>query len=194
VVIKEVEYTYDLFNKRIGVTVDADGAGGGAAVDRWTVYDGDNAYADFDDGGSLETRYLYGTAIDQLLARVDVSADSIAWYLTDHLGSVRDIVGTTGAVLDHIEYDSFGNVLAESNPGAGDRFKYTGREWDDAVDLYFYRARYYDPAIGRFISEDPVGFGGGDANIYRYVGNGVMSATDPSGLEEESRRNCPFYC
>ena len=58
---------------------------------------------------------------------------------------------------------------------------FTGREYDSETGLYFYRARYYDPKIGRFISEDPIGFQGGDLNLYAYVRNNPVNRTDPYG-------------
>jgi RHS repeat-associated protein len=60
---------------------------------------------------------------------------------------------------------------------------YTAREYDNETGLYFYRARYYDPKAGRFITKDPIGFAGGDYNLYAYVGNNPLSAIDPSGTE-----------
>jgi RHS repeat-associated protein len=107
----------------------------------------------------------------------------VAWYLTDHLGTVRDIADPSGTVLDHIVYSSFGGIRSESNPSSGDRFKYTGREFD-ANGLYYYRARYYDAAIARFLSEDPIGFHAGDPNLYRYVRNDAPGAVDPLGMYE----------
>src|SRR5262249_92248 len=65
---------------------------------------------------------------------------------------------------------------------SGDRFKYTSRDWDGEVGLQYNRARYYDPVIGRWIVEDPIGFKGGDTNLYRYVGNAPANSTDPFGL------------
>jgi RHS repeat-associated protein len=68
-------------------------------------------------------------------------------------------------------------------PGSGYGNKaFTGREWDPEAGLYYYRARYYDPKIGRFISEDPIGFAGGDVNMFAYVGNNPLGYGDPSGL------------
>jgi RHS repeat-associated protein len=105
------------------------------------------------------------------------------WYLTDKLGSVRENVNSSGSVIDSITYDTYGNILAETAPSSGDRFKYTSREWDSEIGQYFYRARYYSPGIGRFESEDPIGFNGGDPNFYRYVFNSVTSLIDPRGLD-----------
>src|SRR5438105_2734661 len=97
------------------------------------------------------------------------------------MGSIRDITDNTGAVQDHINYDGFGSVTSESNATFGDRYKYTGRELDSETGLQFNRARYYDPKAGRWISQDPIGFWGGDANLYRYVGNSPTRYSDPSG-------------
>jgi len=174
-VTSQSTYTYDPRDQRIGVNANG--------TQTWTVYDGQNPYADFNGAGPVQKRYLYGPAVDALMARTD-SAGNTAWYLTDKLGTIRDIATTSGTVVDHLSYDSYGRVLSESSPVNGDRFKFTGREYDPAAKLYYYRARYYDPASGRFISQDPEGFGAGDDNLYRYVGNGPMDHTDPSGLQE----------
>ncbi len=146
-VLMQATYTYDAFDRRIGTVVDADGAGAAAPVQSWSAYDGVNPYADFDGAGTLKTRYLHGPAVDMLLARTD-AAGVTAWYLTDRLGTVRDLADTAGAVIDHIAYDSFGRVTSETNPSAGDRFKFTGRELDAGTGLRYNRARYYDAAAG----------------------------------------------
>jgi RHS repeat-associated protein len=81
----------------------------------------------------------------------------------------------------HIHYDNFGRITQQTGT-LSNRFWYTGREWDSETGLYYYRARYYDPRIGRFIGEDPIGFGGQDPNLYRYVANHSIGLTDPYGL------------
>jgi RHS repeat-associated protein len=94
---------------------------------------------------------------------------------------VRDVINNQGQILNHIRYDSFGKITAQTNANVDFRFGYTGREFDEETGLYYYRARYYDAATGRFISEDPMGFGAGDSNLYRYVGNSATNYTDPTG-------------
>ena len=89
-------------------------------------------------------------------------------------------------MIDHIQCDSFGNILSESNPSNGDRFTYAQQQ-TDATGLNYNQERYYDPATGRFISQDPIGFGGGDVNVYRYCGNGVTYAAEPTGLQSYAR-------
>jgi RHS repeat-associated protein len=137
------------------------------------------------DGAGVQThRYLYGTGVDQILA--DERGGSVVWALADNLGTVRDVVDGGGVVLNHVTYDSYGRVISQTNPAVEFRFGYTGREQDTETGLDYYRARYYDSGVGRFISEDPIGFGAGDANLYRYVGNSPVNAIDPSGLQEDS--------
>ena len=71
----------------------------------------------------------------------------------------------------------------QSDATKSSRNLYTGREFDAETGLYYYRAKYYDPATGRFLSEDPIGFLNGDRNLYVYVGNQPTAKTDPSGLQ-----------
>ena len=92
-----------------------------------------------------------------------------------------DVVDNQGTILNHITYNSFGQVTSETDPDMDLRFGYTGRELDEETGLMYYRARYFDPANGTFVSEDPLGFDAGDANVYRYVFNNPTNFTDPSG-------------
>ncbi len=92
-------------------------------------------------------------------------------------------MNNSGTVIDHITYDPWGNPT-DSNPSAGDRYKFTGQEYDSVTGQYNYRARCYDAAIGRFTSQDPEGFGGGDMILYRYCGNSPTGETDPTGMQQ----------
>jgi RHS repeat-associated protein len=85
-------------------------------------------------------------------------------------------------VLFHAEYDAFG-AATEYGAGYGDTLKYTARELDADTGLQYNRARWYDNNVGRWLSEDPIGFAAGDHNLYRYVSNFATGATDPSGLQ-----------
>ena len=126
-ILAQVTYTYDVFGNRLQQTTFT--ASTGATTVQRYGYDGQNVWADLNSSNQLETRYLYGDAVDQILARVSASG-LVAWYLTDHLGSVRDIMNDSGAILDHRDYDAFGNITYETNPAAGDRYGFTGREFD----------------------------------------------------------------
>ena len=170
-------YTYDALGRRIGVE--------DSGTQTWTVYNGntadDNPYADFTTAGALNMRYVDGLAVDELFARTDASGTT-SWYIRDRVGSVTEVVSTT-AVLDQIIYDPFGNLVTETNATNGDRFKFAGMEYDSATGLYYDHARYYDAAIGRFVSQDPRGLAAGDTNLYRYVGNSPTNSIDPTGMQ-----------
>jgi len=143
------------------------------------VYDGDNVILEFNGTAIPSVRYLQGPGVDQTLAQEGNGQTS--WMLTDHLGTVRDLVNNSGTVVNHFTYDSFGQVLNSTVGGVDTRYKYTGREFDTETGLYYYRARYFDASVGRFIGQDPIGFSAGDSNLYRYVANSPLTATDPSG-------------
>jgi RHS repeat-associated protein len=176
-------YTYNALNQRIGV--DDNG------TQTWTIYDGKspdaNPYADFNGSGSLTERYLFGPGVvsgavmSVILARTN-SGGTTAWYLEDNLGSVRDVVDTSGNELDHIVYDSFGSIVTETNASNGDRFKFAGMQYDAMIGQYYDHARWYGSTQGRFLGEDPSVFAAGDPNLYRYVDNGPDNDVDPTGL------------
>ena len=106
------------------------------------------------------------------------NGNTVRYFLTDHLGSTVALADASGAIVSSTSYDSFGNA-ASSIPTS---YQYTGREYDADTGLYYYRNRWYDPETGRFISEDPIGFAGGDINLYGYVGNNPHGYIDPFGL------------
>jgi RHS repeat-associated protein len=176
VVTKTIDYIYDGNNQRIGKRID------GAVTERYVI-DKNQIALVFDGAGTQTHRYLYGTQVDQVLA--DEMATGMVWALADNQGTVKDLVDNSGVVVNHVTYDSFGRVVAQSNAGVEFRYGYTGRETDGETGLDYYRARYYDAENGRFISEDPIGFNAGDGNLTRYVGNSPVNWNDPSGLEEE---------
>ena len=82
--------------------------------------------------------------------------------------------------MQSYSYDSFGKITPLTN--FQNSFTFTGREWDKETGLYYYRARYYDPMEGRFISKDPISYAGGDVNLYGYVQNNPINFYDPFGL------------
>ena len=196
---RTVAYHYDPFNRRMAKVVTP--SVGPATIEHY-IYDGAAGAVDddkqivlrFDTAGQVSNRYLNGPAVDMVLAdaQVDPSTglpDHIYWPLADNLSTVRDLAeydeqtGIT-SIVNHIQYDAFGTVTSETNAAVDTIFGFTGRESDEESDLYYYRARYYDPHLGQFASEDPLGFEAKDPNLSRYVGNGPVDAMDPSGLEE----------
>lgn len=160
-----ITYKYDALGRRV-----ERGKGG-----KWTrfTYDDDDVVLDVaSDGSTVE--YVNGLALDEKLARHDGGVTH--YFITDHLGSTRALTDASGAVVERLDYDSFGD-------GAGSavtRYGYAGRELDADTGLLYYRARWYDPQTGRFISEDPSEFDGG-VNWYAYVGGSPLSLNDPDG-------------
>ena len=151
----------------------------GASAVRWTVYDGQTPLLDFNGFGQQTARYLsVPGAIDELLARQ--TASGVAWYLDDREGSVGDLINDSGAVLDHVDYTAFG-LATDSVPTQGDRFNYAGMEFDAAIGLYYDRARYYDPATGKFLNNDPIGPIHNSNNLYEYVLNSPCDLVDHDG-------------
>ena len=110
------------------------------------------------------------------------SAGTTTYALADNLGSVRDIVNTSSVVVDHIVYASGAVVTSVSNTAIHHWAGYAGYHTDVNTGLDYADHRWYDPAVGRWISEDPLGFGGGDPNVSRYVGNSPTNGIDPTGL------------
>jgi RHS repeat-associated protein len=168
-------YVYDVFGNRLQSSVTQNGT---TTVTHY-AYNGSTLWADLTSANALQTRYLSGDGPDQWLARIDSTGTS--WLLTDHLGSIRDVMNSSGSVIDHINYDAFGLITSETSPSNGGRLKYAGYESDSALGLYHAGARYYDPVSHRWMKEDPLGFAAGDSNLDRYVGNGPTNGTDPRG-------------
>jgi RHS repeat-associated protein len=174
-VLNDEKCTYDVFGNRIGISLNG-------SQQLWTMYDGANPYIDFNGSGQVTERYLTDPrGINDLYARVSPSG-TVNWYVTDNLGSVRQIVNASGTMVYQATYDPWGNLVSEMFPGNGDRFKFAAGAFDSITGSYQFGARYYSPADGRFESRDPLGFGGGTANLYGYVGNDPLDNVDPTGL------------
>ena len=164
-------FHYDPFGRRINKTVNGQSTG--------FLYDGADVVQE-QSGGAVSANLLHG-GLDSVFTRTDGAGTRT--LITDALGSTLGLMDETGAIQTEYSYDPFGNTIStgamSSNPS-----QYTGRE-SDGTGLYYYRARFYSPALQRFISEDPLGFASGDTNRYAYVANNPMSFRDPLGLEKE---------
>jgi len=118
--------------------------------------------------------------VDEVLAREELGTTIVRWAYADHLGSVRDML-FGNFVEQHMDYTAFG----VRQPGSGSwHYGFTGREFDSGTGLNYHRNRWLDPGIGRWISEDPIGFLGGDANLNRYVENQTTTYADHNGLQK----------
>ena len=178
--LASTEYRYDAMGRRIGILDDVDGEGPTAPRSTLTYYSVDDAWADLDPAGTILARYLFGNGIDNGLARW-TPGDGLVWYLPDQQGTLRDLADADGALAAHADYSAFGTPLGTTATVDFGRYLFTGREFQPQQGLYYYRARFYDPASGRFLSQDPRGFEAGDANHYRYVGNSPANYVDPRG-------------
>jgi RHS repeat-associated protein len=170
-VLAQVTYTYDALDNRIGM--DENG------TQTWTLYDRHAPVMDFNGSGSLTMRYMWGPA--GILAR-QTSGGTVSWYLADRLGTVRDLINNSGSIIDHVDFSAFGTVLDESNPSNGDRFVgFAGLERDTVTGLNLAVEREENPGTGRWDSQDPLGFEGGDANLFEYVSDAPTAGADFSG-------------
>jgi RHS repeat-associated protein len=142
------------------------------------LYDGVNVLAETDQSGNVLATYTGTEKVDEPLA--ELRSGTISYYDADGLSSISSLTNASGTIAATYTYDNFGNLSAStgtlSNP-----LRYTAREFDPEIGIYEYRARYYDQNVGRFISEDPLQFDGGD-NFYAYTENNPVLYVDPFGL------------
>lgn len=141
------------------------------------LYDGANAAQEL--SGTTVTASLLSGSVDEVFTRAD-STGSVT-SLKDALGSTIALVDSASVIQTAYSYDPFGNTTITGDTN-GSVFQYTGRE-NEGNGLYFYRNRYYSPLLGRFISQDPLGFAGSGPNLYAYANNNPVNLVDPYGLE-----------
>jgi len=139
----------------------------------------------YDSADNLQANYLRGVVVDEIINGFERNSSTGSMenrtYHHDQVNSVVAVSDHNGQAVQQNSYGPFGESLASSGSSANSMM-YTGRESDAESGLYYYRARYYDPELGRFISEDPIGFEGG-ANFYAYVDNNPLIYSDPMGKQ-----------
>ena len=188
------DFAYDALGRCVKRTL--------SGVTTYYVYDGEKPILEYNSAGHLVGWNLYGKGIDEIIERVTY-ASSNAWVAyfpqQDHEGSVIAITDANGAILEYYRYDAFGapsiyggppNWTQRSATAYNNRFLFTGREYAatyqntyiPAFGFYEYRARAYNPGLGRFMSEDPKLFDAGDYNLFRYCHNDPIDFTDPMGV------------
>ena len=191
-VLKTVLHSYDIFNRWIRRTVDPDGPGSAAAVDSFFSHEGGQIALQFDTDGDLTHRYLWGPAIDQILADETVtsllSAGEVLWPLTDHLGTPRDLAEYDSStdettIANHRVFDSFGVIVSETNSSVTTIVGFTGRPFDDSTGLNNHWHRWFEFRV--WLNEDPIGFAGHSSNLYGYVNNSPNAYIDSTGFVEE---------
>jgi RHS repeat-associated protein len=159
-------FSYDPLGRRVSKTVQ------GTTTN--FLYDGANAVQEF---GTNPTANLLTGGVDERFTRV--SSTETDNYLTDAMGSTVALTDTTGVTQEQYSYGPYGILSASGGGSTTNSYAYTGRE-TDGLGVDYYRARYYNPNTGRFLSEDPFGFGGG-INLYAYTANSPTNWSDPFG-------------
>jgi RHS repeat-associated protein len=161
-------FQYDPFGRRVSKTI--------VGTQTGFLYDGANPVQEL--SGTTPTANLLTGGLDEYFARTDSAGGRN--FLTDALGSSIALADSTGVIQTQYTYEPFGNTSA-GGAASANSYQYTGRE-NDGTGMYYYRGRYYNPTLQRFISEDPLQLGGGQPNFYAYVLNDPLLYIDPSGL------------
>lgn len=161
----------------------------GTSGTNWFVYDGSQVVADLNEAGGMVRSYVWGPGIDNLLSMTSYGASTNTYYaLKDHLGSVLAMTDASGNIVETYKYDAWGRTTVYGSSGGeltasaiGNRYCWQGREYSFRTGLYYFRARWYEPVTGRWLSNDPIGISGG-LNQYVFCGNNPVDFRDPLGL------------
>jgi RHS repeat-associated protein len=191
-----VNYAYDPFDRLVRRTVSYNDNGMiTAGTDSFFSWFNNQINLQFDgpSASDLSHRYLWGPNVDQILADEQISdltsPGNIVWPLTDNLGTTTDLAiydssTSTTTLAIHRNFWSFGGIYSQNyyvQNAPSILFGYTGAFYDTETRLQYNRERWYDYNLGRWLSQDPMGFAAGDTNLSRYVGNSPTNAIDPSG-------------
>ncbi|TAN35301.1 MAG: hypothetical protein EPN23_11330 [Verrucomicrobia bacterium] len=173
---------YDALGRRVWTS---DGS-----TTNYYVYDGAQVVADVDASGTLIRSYTWGPGIDNLLAMMiygGPGAPRTVYAIKDHLGSIHALVDAAGNIVEQYRYDAWGRTTVYDGAGKpltqsaiGNRHGWQGREISWATGLYYFRARWYDPVTGRWLSNDPIGISGG-LNQYVFCADNPVNFRDPQG-------------
>ena len=189
--VQIVEYTYDYNNVWIRKIIG----------NEKTIFIPENYQTTVQiDNNTVSHHYLW-TPNQQDKLHADTTSSDILWSLTDHLGTIRDIIQSTATRIvtqAHVIYDAYGNIISCKNP-AGETvenpilFAYTGKAFDASTSLQNNINRWYDSTVGRWLSTDPIAFNGGDTNLYRYCSGKPVITTDLLGLAPSSKTSAGYW-
>lgn len=174
-------YTYDPFGRRIKKTVSP--AGGGSGVEVYYLYADEGLIGEYDASGNEIKTYGYKPnstwSTDPVFMQ---QGSSYYFYHNDHLGTPKMLTDISGAVVWSATYDAFGKATVDAASTVVNNMRFPGQYFDAETGLHYNGNRYYDASTGRYVTKDPIGFYGGDANLYRYATNDPVNEIDPMGL------------
>lgn len=177
--VSTATFSYDALGRRIAKHTAAD------AVEY--LYDFQEVIEERE-AGSVVAQYVYGPVLDELLQMK--RGEDVIYYHDNGLGSITHVTDEVGDVVEQYTYDVYGQPTIKTEAGltltqsaVGNSYLFTGRTYDAETALYYYRARYYSPGLGRFLQRDPLGYMDGP-NLYTYVQNNPASARDPFGMQD----------
>jgi RHS repeat-associated protein len=172
----QIDYVFDGMNRRIGRKVD------GTLVQGFLYEDQLRIVAQLDGNNNVVSRFVYGRSPN--IPDYMIQGGVTYRIITDAIGSVRLVVDVgSGNIAQRLDYDAFGQVLLDTNPGF-QPFGFAGGLYDPATKLIRFGARDYDPATGRWTAKDPILFAGGDTNLFAYADNDPVNFADPWGTKE----------
>ncbi|MCP4263332.1 MAG: hypothetical protein GY774_38375, partial [Planctomycetes bacterium] len=172
---RSVTYDHDPMGRRIAKKID------GTVVEKYLWQDSTTLLAVYDGSDNLTMRFNYA---DGRLPISMLRGGNTYYMIYDQVGTLRLIVDSAGSITKRIDYDSFGNIISDSNSSFEVPFGFGGGLHDRDTGLVRFGARDFDPTIGRWTAKDPIDFAGGDVNLYGYVQNNPVNWIDPRGLQE----------
>jgi len=168
-----IEYSNDPLGRRIVKKVN------GTIEEKYLWLDRTTLLAVYDGSNNLLQRFEYA---DDRVPYAMTAGGTIYYLAYDQVGSLRLITDNVGNTVKRVDYDSFGNIINDSNPSFAIPFGFAGGLHDSDTKLVRFGYRDYMPEIGKWTAKDPILFAGGDSNLYGYVANDPVNWVDPLGL------------
>jgi RHS repeat-associated protein len=173
------EYYYDPVGRRLKKSV--------GSVTTYFLYADEGLIGEYDTSGNESKTYGYAPnstwTTNPLFQKIGTN---YYWYQNDHLGTPQKIIDTSGRTVWSATYTAFGEAVVDPSSIIINNLRFAGQYYDAETGKHYNWNRYYDPKTGTYISEDPIGFEGGDINLYSYVGNQPINRIDPLGLDDLS--------